>query len=150
MYTYEPFIIAPEISAYIRKNSLPTDYVAIIGSEPEIYFYSQRRSATSLMYIYPLLENQRFAKRMRDQFFSQIDSLQPAFLLFQDIPLPWYKDSSAHQIINFYHRQIESRYLLSAVAEYMPRAIPEFRESNKNDSVEPQGNWRLLLFRREE
>ena len=48
-----------------RRHTAPADRVAVIGSEPQIYFYARRRAATSFMYIYPLMEPQPFAAGCR-------------------------------------------------------------------------------------
>ena len=34
------------IARYIRERTAPGDRIAVIGSEPEIYFYAERNAAT--------------------------------------------------------------------------------------------------------
>jgi hypothetical protein len=53
-----PFPEAVKIAKFIKNNSNEDDKIAILGSEPEIFFYSQRRSATAYIYTYPLMEPQ--------------------------------------------------------------------------------------------
>ena len=45
-YGSNPFIESVEIARYIRDHTDEADRIAVLGSEPEIYFYAQRRSAT--------------------------------------------------------------------------------------------------------
>jgi len=47
-----------------QAHTNPTDTIAVLGSEPEIYFYSHRISATGYIYTYPLMEPQRYAVQM--------------------------------------------------------------------------------------
>jgi len=51
--------------------------VAVIGSEPEIYFYAQRHSATGFIYTYSLMEEQRFALAMQKQMIREIEEAKP-------------------------------------------------------------------------
>src|SRR5436309_1014927 len=46
LYGGNPFPEALEVARYIRERSAPADRIAVLGSEPEIYFYSGRRAAT--------------------------------------------------------------------------------------------------------
>ena len=70
-YGANPFVEAPEIARYIRENTGPEDRIAVLGSEPEIYFYANRKSATGHIYMYPLTEPQRCACEMQDEMISR-------------------------------------------------------------------------------
>lgn len=43
------------IADYIKENSNDKDTILVVGPEPEIYFYAQRKSATKYLLFYPLL-----------------------------------------------------------------------------------------------
>ena len=49
LYGLEPFPEAIPVADYIRSHTRPQDQIAVLGSEPEIYFYSRRHSATSYL-----------------------------------------------------------------------------------------------------
>jgi len=57
-------IEAIAVAKLLRENSADTARVAVMGSEPEIYFLSRRHSATGYIYTYGLMEPQPFARRM--------------------------------------------------------------------------------------
>src|SRR5262249_58180156 len=46
IYGRNPFPESVEVARYIRERSAPGDRIAVVGSEPQIYFYAHRRSAT--------------------------------------------------------------------------------------------------------
>jgi 4-amino-4-deoxy-L-arabinose transferase-like glycosyltransferase len=48
IYAGHPFAVCLPIADYIRTHSQPGDSIAILGSEPEIYFYARRLPATSI------------------------------------------------------------------------------------------------------
>ena len=64
IYKGNPFIESLPVARYIREHSKPDARIAVIGSEPQIYFYSGRHSATGYIYTYPLMESQPYATAM--------------------------------------------------------------------------------------
>jgi len=38
----------------LRAHTAPTERIAVIGSEPQIYFFAQRHAATGYIYMYAL------------------------------------------------------------------------------------------------
>jgi 4-amino-4-deoxy-L-arabinose transferase-like glycosyltransferase len=46
IYPENPFLESVRIAGYVREHTGPDDTIAVLGSEPEIYFYAQRHSAT--------------------------------------------------------------------------------------------------------
>src|SRR4029434_4286368 len=46
IYPEAPFVESVRIAEYLRKHTTRNDTIAVLGSEPQIYFYSDRHSAT--------------------------------------------------------------------------------------------------------
>jgi hypothetical protein len=93
MYTGDGFPEAVAVGDYIREHSSNQDRVAVLGSEPEIYFYARRRSATGYIYTYPLMEKQEFALAMQRDMIHEIEQTQPKVVVFVDT-LSWYWNPS--------------------------------------------------------
>ena len=79
------------VAEYIRDNSSPDAHVAMLGSEPEIYFLARRHSATGYIYTYGLMEPQPFARQMQDEMIREIETHPPEFVVFADNPLSWWR-----------------------------------------------------------
>lgn len=78
-----------KIAEYIRARSDATDTIAVLGSEPQIYFYSQRRSATGYIYTYPLMEPQPYAHQMQEEMIREIEAARPRFLVLVVMNRSW-------------------------------------------------------------
>jgi hypothetical protein len=89
MHEGHGFPEAVAIADYVRNHTQEQDRVAILGSEPEIYFYSHRHSATGYIYMYPLLEKQKYALRMQSEMIHEIEERQPKIVIFTDNQLTW-------------------------------------------------------------
>src|SRR5206468_6071143 len=67
-----PFPESIKIGEYIRSQTNPDDKIAVLGSEPQIYFYSKRLSATGYIYTYALMEPQPYAHQMQEEMIHEI------------------------------------------------------------------------------
>jgi hypothetical protein len=81
MYGFFPFPETLRIAEYIKARSNADDKIAVFGSEPQIYFYANRRSATSYIYTYPLMEPQPYAAQMQREMIEQIEAEKPKFIV---------------------------------------------------------------------
>ena len=89
-YGRSPFPEALKIARFLKENSQKNDTVAVIGSEPEIVFYSDRRSATGYIYTYSLMEDQPYAEKMQEEMIQQIERAAPKFLVVVGTPTSWF------------------------------------------------------------
>ncbi|MEJ0090629.1 MAG: glycosyltransferase family 39 protein [Limisphaerales bacterium] len=89
IYGNSPFPESPAIAAYLAANSSPTDTVAVLGSEPQIFFLAHRRSATGYIYVYSLTEKHPLAGQMRSEFIREIESAQPRFVVYDNTLSSW-------------------------------------------------------------
>jgi hypothetical protein len=89
LYGGNPFPEAVPIAKYIQEHSSPTDTIAIMGSEPEIYFLAHRHSATGYIYMYDLMQTHRYALDFQEETMHQIEAAKPAFLLIVYVDSSW-------------------------------------------------------------
>jgi hypothetical protein len=89
VYQENPFIEAIGVADYIRARTTPDDAIAVIGSEPEIYFYCRRPSATGFIYMYSLIENQPYARQFRQQMIREVERARPKYVVFVNLKASW-------------------------------------------------------------
>jgi hypothetical protein len=89
LYQREDFPEAVEIARHIRQDSAPGDTIEVLGSEPEIYFYAHRRSASGYLYMYDLMRPTPYAAAMQLEFRHDIETARPRFLVVVNVPTSW-------------------------------------------------------------
>ena len=120
-FGYTPFPEALKIAEFIKNNSSEDDKIAVLGSEPQIYFYAHRRSATSYIYIYPLMELHPYAADMQREMISQIETAKPRFIVFVKFPYSWLiKRESGKLIFDWMDRYIPAHYRQIGLVEVFP------------------------------
>ncbi len=116
IYRNNPFIEAQEIGEFLKENSKPDAKIAVFGSEPEIYFYANRHSATGYIYTYGLMENQPFAKTMSDEMISEVSHSNPEFVIFVDDGLSWLwgQGGSQEALLRWLQMFVNTQYIKAA------------------------------------
>jgi hypothetical protein len=137
-YGSNPFPESVRIAEYLRDHSSPNDTIAILGSEPQIYFYSGRHSATGYIYTYALMEAQSYARQMQEEMISEIELARPRYLISVAMGASWARHSDSEQLIftwaneylNQYYKRVGLVNTLSAdrtdyYFEQVPTSVPE-------------------------
>ncbi|MGA2966970.1 MAG: hypothetical protein ABSD64_12220, partial [Terriglobales bacterium] len=88
-YSPNPFLEAVPIAEYLGQHTAPTDTIMVLGSEPEIYFYAHRHSASGYIYTYSLMEDQAYWPAMQKQMMQEVEANRPAYVVFVDIRVSW-------------------------------------------------------------
>ncbi len=109
-YGSNPFPESLDIARYIRAHTEEGDRVAVIGSEPQIYFYTGRRSASGHVYMYPLMERHDFALQIQKEMIQQVESARPPVLVFVNIYASWMKRPDSHTLVFDWFRRYQDEH----------------------------------------
>ena len=111
VYQENPFIEAIAVADYIRARTNPDDHIAIIGSEPEMYFYCRRPSATGFIYMYSLVERQPYARQFQQQMIKEVEAARPKYVVFVNLKASWLPPPNADMTVANWFMDYESRQL---------------------------------------
>lgn len=119
-YGVSPFTESVEVAKYIREHSTRADRIAVLGSEPQIYFYARRSSATGYIYTYPLMEPQPYAASMQDEMMAQIEAARPRYLVFVQETSSWnLTPRSDQRILGWAWRYASTGYRLVGLTDIL-------------------------------
>jgi hypothetical protein len=149
VYGANPFPESLRIAEFIRNNSRSDDTVAVIGSEPQIYFYSGRRSATSYIYMYPLMETNSFARDMQQEMIAQIEAANPEFLVFVNVTMSWLvRPSSDKKIFKWFDSYRSQFYDLAGAVNILPSGQTVYRWNEQTANYKPVSEYWVGVFKR--
>ena len=149
IYGYSPFPEAVEIAKYIANHSPERSTIAILGSEPEIYFYSHRHSATGYIYTYPLLEPQKYAQRMQHEMMRQIEAARPEFVIYVNARDSWINIAGVHvagNILDWMDAYVGEYYWMDGIADI--GQVTQYRWGVQAAGYTPRSPDYILIFRR--
>jgi len=148
-YYGNPFIETQEVARFIKENSKAGDRIAVLGSEPEIFFYSGRHSATGYIYTYPLMEPHSYALQMQKEMIAEVEAAFPEFVVFMNDPSSWLQRRESELLILRWFKQYQQKYYhLVGVVDIMRPAGSVYRWNQDAIGYSPQSkNW-IHVFRR--
>jgi hypothetical protein len=148
IYGINPFTESVEIANYIKANSSENDKIAVLGSEPQIPFYANRRSATGHIYTYGLMEIHEYNLKMQEEMISEIEKNKPLFLVFCNIPFSWLtKPNSPMRIFEWYNKYANENYTVVGLVDIPPQGPSSFYW-NADAQRKPQNQSCVWIFKR--
>ncbi|HMP31070.1 MAG TPA: hypothetical protein PKD85_15795, partial [Saprospiraceae bacterium] len=149
IYGINPFIESLPIAKYIQKNSSPTDKIAILGSEPQIYYYSDRLSATGYIYTYNLMEPHRYARQMQDEMIKEIENNNPKFIIYTTIPTSWLlNEKSNTYIFDWLLPHLSKYYAKVGIIEFTSQNEVKFAWDSEIDNFIATSRTQIQVFKR--
>ena len=149
VYGANPFPESVEVARHIAEHCPPDARIAVLGSEPQIYFYSHRRSATGYIYTYPLMEPQPFASEMQREMIWEIERAAPEYLVCVGVSYSWLtRPESDPAIFTWIQRYCREQMELDGVVDIFPGSNSESRWDVAGRDIKPQTTFWLAIYKR--
>jgi hypothetical protein len=149
MYGLSPFPESIEIAKYIKAHTKKGDKIAVLGSEPQIYFYSDRLSATGYIYTYPLMEHQKYALRMQREMVREIERAHPNYLVFVKLISSWnVRESSEKYIFSWGEKTTRENFNLVGIIDVVSKTETVYRWGDEATHYAPRNEAFLCVYKR--
>jgi hypothetical protein len=148
-YGANPFPEAIQIAAYIKNNTDPHDKIAVLGSEPEIYFYADRLSATGHIYMYGLMEDHPYAERMQLQMIHEIETARPKYIVHVKVKGSWMvRNNSIKSVLHWGDHYIRNLYELVGVIDLIDPKTTYYLWGNEAARYTARTDRLVMVFKR--
>jgi len=149
IYGINPFPESVEVSRFIERNTSAADRIAVLGSEPEIYFYSGRRAATGHIYTYGLMEAHPYSLAMQKEMAAEIERSGPKFVVFVRVDLSWLpRPESERYIFRWASAYLRDRYDIVGIADIAPPDDTIYKWYDDARNYTPRSTAKLVVFQR--
>jgi len=148
IYPEGPFPESIRIAEYLREHTSRNDTIAVLGSEPQIYFYSDRHSATGYIYTYGLMEPQKYATQMQQEMIRDIERAHPKFLISVVMPDSWLQRPESERLIfNWANEYTAQNYTVAGFVNMVAPNKTDYYFDNVPPSVPQLGKY-ILIYQR--
>lgn len=147
LYGANPFPEAPQVADFIRSRTTAQDKIAIIGSEPEIYFYVQRLSATGYIYMYPAMEPQPLALQMQRQIITEIERAAPKVIVVIGVDMSWKWPVEGTVLQDWAERYVAQNYRPIGLVNIISLSTTDYYLPLTTQSA-PVGSNYLIIYER--
>jgi hypothetical protein len=126
-YEGNPFLQTRVIAGYLAQNCSPDARIAVLQSEPEIFFYTRRKSATGFIYAYDMTALGPYRGEMQQQFKRELVEAAPEYVVFVCCPYSWaILDDAGMQLADWCWKYPRTNYTRVAVADNL---APNLRDT---------------------
>jgi hypothetical protein len=160
IYGMNPFVEAPRLADYIQRTSRPEDTVFVVGSEPQVLFHAERRSATRYIFFYPLTGPFSDVRERQQEVMREVRAARPLYVVWVNLPTSMLMmPHSERWIFDATLELLRREYRIELIVRPTPggdprrgtfdfvwgsRAVALFAEAQEEDSPMP---W-VAVFRR--
>ncbi|MFW6222176.1 MAG: hypothetical protein ACOC3T_01050, partial [Bacteroidota bacterium] len=148
IYGRNPFVEAPQISRVIKANTAPDDKIAILGSEAEILFYADRKSATGFLFTYQLVSPNEHSLKLQKQMIHEIEQNKPEILLFINVNTSWLRHPEAPNVIFEWSGKYTNTYYQHAGTIDITNKGTIYKYGAEARQYKPASTQYILLFKR--
>ncbi len=118
VYGNNPFPEAMEIGNWINANSKPEDNIVLLGSEPEIYFYTKKKSPSRHAYFTAIVNNIPEHKAMQEEFIKDTEKANPRYIVYFNHPLSLLVQPGASQyVFEWANKYVNANYHLVGLVD---------------------------------
>jgi 4-amino-4-deoxy-L-arabinose transferase-like glycosyltransferase len=148
-YGSNPFPESLAIADYLRAHTSPDTRIAVIGSEPQIYFYAKRRAATGYLYMYGLTEAQPFALEMQQDLIAELEAAKPEYLVLVNVEFSWARHpDSPTALFDWYRLYAQRYYETVGVADLVEPLHTEYRWDDAARDYQVRSQDNVIVLRR--
>jgi hypothetical protein len=146
-YPGNPFPESLDIARFIDAHAADSDRIAVLGSEPEIYFYTGRRSATGYVYTYEMMRPHAWAREMQREMIEEIESSEPEVLVFGNVVPAWLGTARSHGLIFEWFEEYSKGFSLVGVAP-VSLGDPRFYQGADLAKIKERRPFTVEVYRR--
>ncbi len=150
VYGLNPFLESLEVSRYIHDHSEKDDKIAVLGSEPQIYFFSNRKAATRHIYMYPLMERHDYALEMQTELIREVEGAQPEFIVVTNLAGSW---ASRRPYISptmeeWAQEYLNLEYEIKGVVDIFANEQTVYKWGDQAKGYHPKSRYHLLIHKK--
>ena len=147
-FTPNLFAEAIPVGEFLRAHTPAGGRVAVLGSEPELFFYSRRLSATGNIYMYPLMEPQPYAEEMQRNMIREIEARNLDCVVLVQDSYSWLRQADSPTLIfQWLDRYGPGHLRLTAWVEKLANGQAAYHWSPPEGAVRTESSCWLAIYR---
>lgn len=147
-YGMNPFPEMKEIGEYLKPNVQEGETLAIFGSEPELYFYTNTRAPSSYSYFSHLVKSGDESQQWQRDFLDSIEAKQPRYIVYLQHTVSWNADKGGAEAINGWATDyLNQNYYPVGIVDLIPDNV-RYVFGNEAAGYQPKSSGHIYVLQR--
>ncbi|MBL4625320.1 MAG: glycosyltransferase family 39 protein [Flavobacteriales bacterium] len=151
VYGTNPFPESMVIGDYIKARTTEEDEIVVLGSEPQIYFYTDRKCPSKHSYTTWLVNagGLPIAAEFQKEFIIDVEEAMPKYMVFFNHPISWLMHPNADKtIFTWFNTFSQQNYKLVGVADMVGPNQTDYLWDQQVLNYKPKGQYYIWVFER--
>lgn len=149
-YGTNPFPESRDLADYLNKRYQPGDGLLVLGSEPQLYAYTQAECPTRHHFMGFLLKNHPNEKEWQQEVIDDVTANPPKYAVWVQHPLSWLPAEGADQgVINWGWGLIRREYIPIAWYDQVDKWSYTVIEGDEARNYQSKGEQYMVLLERQ-
>jgi hypothetical protein len=151
VYGNNPFPESWEIANYINAHSKPEDNIVLIGSEPEIYFYTHKKSPSRHAYFTSIVNNVKDHKLWQQEFAKDTEKAKPKFVVFFNHPLSLLVQPNVDRwVFDWANKFIQENYQIVGLVDMVDGQQSVYKYGTDINTYKPVSQNQIYIYQRKD
>jgi hypothetical protein len=149
VYGNNPFPEAMEIGNYINRVAKPEDQIIVMGSEPEIYFYTKKNCPSRHAYFAAIVDNIPEHKIWQREFVADVEKAKPKYFIFFKHQISLFVQPNTDQyVFQWANKYIQDHYKLAGLVDMIDGQRSTYIFDESAQRYQPKSQSYIMIFER--
>lgn len=149
VYGNNPFPESMEIGKYINANAKPEDKIILMGSEPEIYFYTKKESPSRHAYFSAIVNNVPEHHQWQREFVSDVEKARPKYFIFFRHPISLFVQPNTDQyVFEWANKYINDNYNIVGIVDMIEGQTSNYVWNEEAKTYKPVSQNVIFILER--
>ncbi len=150
VYGTNPFPETMEIANYINSVAKPEDQLAVFGSEPELFIYTNKMSPTRHIMFSTIVAAIPEHKQFQREFVADIEKVKPKYFVFYRVGISLLVQANVDQyVFDWANKYIADNYKVVGVVDMVPGQLHGTYAFGKDaETFKPTSQDVIFVFER--
>ncbi|MEI6021709.1 MAG: hypothetical protein WCR21_11325, partial [Bacteroidota bacterium] len=134
---------------WINANTKPEDGMVVMGSEPELYFYTKKKCPSRHAYFAAIVDNVPEHKQWQREFVSDVEKAKPKYFIFFNHQISLFVQPNTDQyVFEWYNKYITENYNLIGLVDMVDGYTSTYVWREQLNTYKPQAQNRVYIYER--
>lgn len=149
VYGNNPFPEAMQVGNFINKNALPEDNIVLIGAEPQVYFYTKKKSPSRHAYFAPIVKNVPQHKVWQREFTTAVEKAAPRYFIYFDHPISLLvQPNTDRYVFEWANKYISENYKLVGFIDMIDGQRTKYLWGSQINNYKPVPGNNIFIYER--
>ncbi len=149
VYGNNPFPESMEVANWINANSKPEDEIVLMGSEPQVYFYTKKHCPSRHAYFAAIVDNIPQHKEWQREFVKDVEKAKPKYFVFYNHGISLFVQPNTDKyVFDWANKYLTDYYQIVGIVDMVPGVHATYAWREQLNGFKTQAQEQIYIYER--